>query len=198
MIEHYFHKCNGWFGFRPQYEHMMDILPDDACWVEIGSFQGRSLSWLMVEAHNRCRKFDVHSVDLWGGDPESPANGKFGDKAYNKFIENMSPFHGQFQIHRMFSWDAAMDFADGTVDYAMVDAGHDYESVKKDLQAWWPKIRSGRYIGGDDFSTDETNGVSLAVLEFAREHALDIKYWPNIKPSGSRSHKVKNWLIQKP
>lgn len=197
MIEHYFHKCSGWFGFRLQYEHMIDILPNNACWVEVGSYQGRSLSWLLVEAHNRGCKFDIHSVDIWGSDNASSADEKSKNKIYNNFIRNTSPFHGQFQIHRTLSWDAAHKFSNGSVDYVMIDAAHDYDSVKKDIEAWWPKISSGGYMGGDDFNSDETNGVAIAVLEFVKQHNLQIRYWPNLKPAGNKSRKVKNWLVQK-
>ncbi|MBV8523326.1 MAG: class I SAM-dependent methyltransferase, partial [Acetobacteraceae bacterium] len=42
------------------------------------------------------------------------------------------------------------------VDLVHLDGGHDYRSVMADLQAWWPLVRPGGILIGDDYNT---NGV---------------------------------------
>jgi hypothetical protein len=37
------------------------------------------------------------------------------------------------------------------VDLILVDAAHDYDSVKGDLDAWYPKIRTGGFVVCDDY-----------------------------------------------
>jgi hypothetical protein len=42
-------------------------------------------------------------------------------------------------------------------DVIHIDAGHDYRSVKTDLQIWWPLLRPGGILIGDDYITDDHN-----------------------------------------
>ena len=52
-------------------------------------------------------------------------------------------------------------------DYAAAFAQLDLDAVKKDIEAWWPKIRIGGILSGHDYKTkiDETCGVKPAVDE---------------------------------
>ena len=36
-------------------------------------------------------------------------------------------------------------------DFIYIDADHEYESVKKDIEAWIPRLRSGGIIAGHDY-----------------------------------------------
>jgi hypothetical protein len=64
-----------------------------------------------------------------------------------------------------YSDKAASRFEDNSVDFVFIDADHEYESVKKDISAWYPKVRSGGVIAGHDFH-DGGLGVQRAVREF--------------------------------
>jgi len=46
---------------------------------------------------------------------------------------------------------AAKVIADGTVDYCFVAADHRYTPAKRDIEAWWPKVRSGGILAGHAF-----------------------------------------------
>ena len=46
-----------------------------------------------------------------------------------------------------------------------MDAGHTYECVTKDLNAWWSKIKRDSYFGGDDYTKGHP-GVQNAVWDF--------------------------------
>lgn len=72
------------------------------------------------------------------------------------------------------SAEAAVMFPDGSVDLLIVDADHSYESVKTDIQAWWPKVKELGYVFFHDYDADGTEfagkerypGVRQAVDEF--------------------------------
>ena len=51
---------------------------------------------------------------------------------------------------------------DKSIDFVYIDADHEYESVRKDIAAWHPKIRRGGIISGHDYSS---SGVYKAVNE---------------------------------
>jgi hypothetical protein len=197
-MEHYYQNVKGWAGFLNQYKMIMEYLPNDAVWVEVGCYCGKSLSWLMVEQANQNKNYKVYAVDLWGGDPKSNMDRHFREEAYNDFLKNLDPFIDEITIYREFSWNAARHFVDNSVDYVMLDAAHDYEAVYKDLEAWWPKIKNGGIIGGDDYADKKENGVNKAVIEFFNNKGKEIHLLKNTKRTidGPKS-KVLNWYVKK-
>ena len=46
-------------------------------------------------------------------------------------------------------------YEDGTFDAVYHDANHSYNAVKRDIELWLPKIKSGGVICGHDYITDE-------------------------------------------
>lgn len=75
-----------------------------------------------------------------------------------------SEFGDRFRLVRKPSIEAAGDFADGSVDLIFIDGDHQYGSVRQDLNTWYPKIRPGGLMIGDDYAWP---GVERAVKEFS-------------------------------
>ena len=124
--------------------------------VEIGSFKGRSSSFMAVEIANSGKNIRFDCVDIWKVYREHQP-GETGEikevieDTFEAFLNNMKPVTGFFQTVRMPSVDAAATYADNSLDWVFIDAEHDYESVKKDIIAWYPKVKIGGMIGGHDF-----------------------------------------------
>jgi predicted O-methyltransferase YrrM len=57
------------------------------------------------------------------------------------------------------------------LDLVYVDARHTEEAVYADIRDWWPLVRSGGVVFGDDF-IPQFPGVEQAVCRFCQEHAL--------------------------
>lgn len=62
-----------------------------------------------------------------------------------------------------------------------IDAGHDYDSVKADLQNWWPILKPGGIMLCDDYCPIADNpefwpGVRKAVEEHALANDIEIRY----------------------
>ena len=51
-------------------------------------------------------------------------------------------------------------------DLIYIDASHDYEDVRVDLEAYWPLLNEGGVIFGDDYNEHQWPGVVEAVNEF--------------------------------
>lgn len=81
--------------------------------------------------------------------------------------------------------EEAVDLIPNNLDFVYIDGNHQYEYVKKDIDLYYPKVRSGGVIGGDDFAA-EHHGVSKAVLEFADKM--------NLKLDGNKGE----WWVVKP
>ena len=56
------------------------------------------------------------------------------------------------------------------VDFLIIDADHTYEGVKRDVEAWWPKVKTGGYVYFHDYiPLEENNGVKQAIEELQDE-----------------------------
>lgn len=64
-----------------------------------------------------------------------------------------------------------------SLDWAYVDASHDYEPVRKDLEAVKSKIKPGGYICGHDYIEWSRNLQRYGVIEAVHRFAID-NDWP--------------------
>ncbi len=117
----------------------------------------------------------LHLIDPW-----RQGEGLFGKQAAHeqaiveeryeqvrgRFAEEIRA--GRVHIHRALSGEAADDFRDAYFDWVYVDGNHLYEFVKQDLELYYPKIKDGGYLAGDDYGNRGywDNGVQKAVDEF--------------------------------
>lgn len=62
------------------------------------------------------------------------------------------------------SQDAAASM-DEAFDFIFLDAMHDYENVKADIAAWWPKLNRGGIMAFHDYGHGDFPGVKHAVDE---------------------------------
>ncbi len=137
--------------------------------VEVGVFNGE------FAKHNlETWSGKYYLVDTWDFRPEDEARG-INDKntcdwkvVEKELITNINPYHDRVKIHKEYSIKAAQDYPDGFFDWIFIDAGHDYENVKADLTAWWPKLRDGGLFSGDDY------GLSVDSKEL---HPLTAERW---------------------
>jgi len=52
-----------------------------------------------------------------------------------------------------------------SLDLVFIDALHDYDNVKADIESWKPKVRNGGILCGDDYGQIHCEGVKEAVDE---------------------------------
>ena len=60
-----------------------------------------------------------------------------------------------------------------TLDFVYIDARHDYDHVKQDIQDWFSALKKGGLLCGHDFRV-EYPGVIRAVIEFAVSSGLQL------------------------
>lgn len=84
--------------------------------------------------------------------------------------ERLKRFGNRAVFVRDYSLSAAGRITDDWLDFAYIDANHSYVHVWQDLQAWWPKVKSGGIFAGHDFRTIRTSldtcEVPKAIYEF--------------------------------
>jgi len=150
-IEHFYQKIPGHFTWPDFARDMAELMPLNAHLVEVGVLNGQSVACLGVEllraGRPRCR---IELVDT-----HIPRDIR---DALAPIARLLGP------MHEGVSWEVARRFEERSLDYVMLDADHDYESVKKDIAAWLPKVRPGGILCGHDYCA-EIPGVQRAVTE---------------------------------
>jgi predicted O-methyltransferase YrrM len=173
-MNHFYQNIHGWFDFQKTYTKMVNQHGDGAHFVEIGTFLGRSLSYLAVEIINSGKNIRLDAVDTWEGSPLEPfqqqQNEVMNKTLYDDFLKNIEPVKNHINVVKSDSVEASKLYEDESLDFIFIDASHHYEFVKADIQAWYPKLKKGGYIGGHDYdppsrTPNGIHGVFQAVNE---------------------------------
>ena len=90
------------------------------------------------------------------------------------------------EIVKGYSAEVSLTCDDESFDFIYIDACHKYECVVADLTCWFPKLKKGAYIGGDDYCDSEM-GVKRAVEDFFTEHTLCVWEEAEILLLGSKT-----------
>lgn len=71
------------------------------------------------------------------------------------------------------SENSSLLIPDKSLDLVFIDANHDYDFIKQDIELWLPKVKDGGIISGHDFC-DKHEGVKQAVREKFIDFHLDV------------------------
>lgn len=152
---------------------------EDFVIAEIGSFSGVS-SELFAQ---NCK--ELHCIDSWLPYWEITQS-EFMQTAETNFDEMAKHYSNIVKIKNS-SEEAVKSYPDSHFDMVYVDAAHDYENAKKDIQLWLPKLKKGGLIAGHDYRYDVRIKVYEVVEElFGETHSIQ-KY-----PDSSWIIKLKN------
>ena len=152
------------------------LLPDNAITAEIGVAEGLLSEHIMK--HWNPKKH--YLVDLWEqittatGDGSFPKN--WHDKNYRETLERMKPYEN-IEILRGLSWRMSQFVPDESLHLCYLDAGHYYDAVIKDLNAWYPKIKKGSILAGHDYANKDYQ-VFEAVQEFIKGKDIQVNLIP--------------------
>jgi hypothetical protein len=166
------------------WDTIKDLCPDPKIVVELGSNIGR---W-PVEMIERFPAIErIYCVDVW---PHDEYYEEWKQRTNNPRV---IPLRGTTDM-----WSKQFQETQ-PIDLLYIDAAHDYESCKKDLANWVPKVRNGGVVMLDDWVL---KSVKTAVFRFARihekrGHKIDVKSgkfggdYP--KNENEQAWFIKNW-----
>lgn len=168
--------------------------------AEIGVKQGRYSNELL----SKWRGDELISIDPWlSADPDeyvdrSNVSQDAFEGYYQETRERLEPYGSRSSIWRMTSVEAAAKVADRSLDFAYIDARHDYASVKEDVEAWCTKVRPGGILAGHDYvDGDLPEGefyVKSAVDEFFGARGIPVHGTEG--PSAVESFPT--WIVEVP
>ncbi len=106
------------------------------------------------------------------------------DAFYEETKERLKSFN--CEIIRKFGSEAVKDFEDESLDFVYLDANHNYESIKEDIELWKPKVRYGGILAGHDYVHIPRREGIYGVIKAVDELLPDRKIWAGDKsPSWS-------------
>ena len=191
-MEHFYQSIDGWFDFADIYVEAVSEARDGARFVEVGTWLGRSTAFLAVEIRRSGKKISLHCVDTFSGTPDTPCHASVvqahGGRIRAAFDAAMER-GGVSDVVEVIEADSAVaadSFAHESLDFVFIDADHSYEAVRRDIEAWAPKVRAGGVLAGHDYSVDFP-GVIRAVTEYLSKYDAERKIrgrsWWFRKPS---------------
>lgn len=169
----------GWGSTHPYLiEGIHSIRPKIA--AEVGVWKGASTMVMATEMKKLGHPCAFISIDTWLG--------AWDHWNEPKWFQSLAIEHGQPMIMRTFmaniveaglqnivvplpldsvNASEVLRCHDVMLDLLHLDGGHDYRAVITDLTVWWPRIRPGGLLIGDDYTqTGEWPGLQKAFDEF--------------------------------
>lgn len=183
LIQHNYQSIEGWFNMEKQYLELLYAVPEGGVFVELGSYKGKSTSFVGTEVLNSHRNIKIVAVDSFSGltelsnDMEVSEYGKVDlTDLHNEYLKNTNHVRSVVKTIVSLSHVAANQFKDESVDAIFIDAGHSYDAVTRDITAWFPKMKKGGIMAGHDY--DSWPGVKTAVDEFfGKPHKVENNCW---------------------
>lgn len=141
--------------------------------IEVGSWLGLSTR-IMAKELKDLGYGHVIAVDTWLGSPEHYETEDL-DLLFQKFISNTKQAGLQDYIYpfRTSSGQAAQFMINKQIqaDIIYIDAAHEYEPVKLDIELYWKILKPGGFMIFDDYTWD---GVGKAVDEHCASNNLQL------------------------
>jgi len=168
---------------RRQRWELVGSLPKYGVGAEVGSWKGDFSAQLLRRAQPR----RLYLIDPWEyrEDPQY-AHAMFGDRTPGG-QQRMDTIHegvcrrfeseiaaGRVVVARARSTDAAAGLE--SLDWVYIDGDHTYDGVRDDLDAFYPLVKPGGVIAGDDYGMVGwwEDGVKRAVDEFVAARGCEL------------------------
>lgn len=178
--------------------------------VELGVQRGHFVDKILTNWKS-CERF--YLVDIWAQLDNYIDNANMDNVKQEAIYQECKRVLSRFDQNKLvyirnFTINATPLIKD-TLDFVYIDARHDYCGVTEDINAYWPKIKSGGILSGHDYLNVEDvkrmtpnqdwgicedgsrneGAVKGAVDDFAKKHNLTVTFnkeeWPT-------------WFIRKP
>ena len=138
--------------------------------VEIGSWKGRSASVFCFATEPS--DVQLYCVDTWKGSEEHKDLNT--SNLLNEFKSNLQKFNflSRVNIQQGSSIEISKLHENESCDIIFVDAAHDYENVKADILAWYPKLKKQGIMIGHDYPDElatDFQGLKQAVNEEVKD-----------------------------
>lgn len=137
-------------------------LPAGGVAVEIGSYLGRSTTFIGAALKRRVKPATLHAIDTFTG---IGVPGDEGNDSLTRFKKNTAPYASVIRVHQGYSTDVIKTW-NAPIDMLWIDGDHSYEACSRDIQDWVPFVKTGGLVAFHDYA--HPCGVAEAVCEHMR------------------------------
>lgn len=119
-------------------EEILEKMPKGGVMAEVGVAYGDfSLEMIRI-----CKPKKIYCIDIWEM-----------EERWSRFNENMKEYidSGLVEVMKGDSIDMLRKIPDGSLDFVYIDAMHDYEHPRRELNICKDKIKKNGFISGDDY-----------------------------------------------
>jgi hypothetical protein len=128
---------------------------NNGIFVEIGTHIGNFVD-KVLSLNRTAKMFCIDPYESYEEYDDS-LNNKIGDTVYNETYNDLKCKYGdRIQFIKLSSADAIGMIPDN-IDFLHIDGNHDYKFVKRDLELYFPKVRSNGFVlGSGAYDEDES------------------------------------------
>lgn len=144
----------------PSLMKALSICTENSVFVEIGTWEGGFAEELL--RYTKCKK--LYCVDPYRHFDNNEYPDSMNSLAQNQFDavfantkNRLSKYGDRVEFIRDLSVDASHKFADNSVDFVYIDGNHEFAYVDADIKTWFPKVKTGGYLCGDDVVSYDMN-----------------------------------------
>jgi len=175
------HAIFGYSRFLEFYRDVVNNAEDGAVFVEVGSFLGQSAAGMgaLIRSSGKLIRFDA--IDQF-------EISELSDASHAKVIEDhggdfLAAFKHNIESAQVAdvvncvkasSIEASKIYKDRSISFIMIDASHSYQDVVDDINAWYPKLKLGGIMSGDDLDWHE---VKQAVEDTCKNYKHSSSTW---------------------
>jgi hypothetical protein len=176
----------GWHSDRPVFADLLRVTAPSVI-IEVGSWKGASAVHMGRVSTALGLRPTILCVDTWLGSLEIWAQPHLARLAprrhgypqvYFQFLHNVKAAGLQHQVVPLVATSAVgarmLRMLEVQAELVYIDGSHEYRDVTLDLQDYWPLVRAGGVMFGDDCNPNFP-GVQRAVREFAAAQGLPLE-----------------------
>jgi len=186
---------------------ILNEIPPESIGIELGVWSGELSLYLLSNIKNIKK---IYLIDPWKKynneeyiDSINDCDQEYYDCIHNCLVDNVSKNYPQrAEVLRGISEDFEDKFQDNSLNFIYIDANNLYERVIKDIEIWYPKLKRGGILFGNNFIEDgyyvwqkDSNGNAICYGEYGVKSA--VRVFSKKNNISYQALEESQWLINK-
>jgi len=171
-MKHYHQNIVGKFDQEKIYDYVINNTPGPSIFIEVGSWLGKSTSYLGVEIINSNKSIKLFTSENFEEDTKNDSKIFSKNKKIQRTFERRNNdvligsvcttvIDDHVELCKPFHFEE--------IDFCFISSEYNSKEIENNIKLWWPKIKTGGIIAGDCYDKSE---VSNNVSTYIGDHRL--------------------------